>query len=171
MLPVLAFVLAAILVLINNAMNITELVALSLDQRCGNFTFTEFDDATEFDSARIPTMPIYKYLRGYCMHHQTFKYKSKKSIVSVNRIAHFSGCSDECFVLGSIYIERLCKKQKLPLTKQNVHRFIATAVLIATKFHNDYRVKNSGFSRLSGLKLSGMMTHLIQIHSIISIAT
>ena len=158
---VLAFVIA-VFVSIDTAMNITELVALSLDRRCGNFTFTEFDDATEFDSARIPTMPIYKYLRGYAL--LVIQYKSNKRIVRINRIARYSGCTEECFVIGSIYIERLCKKQKLPLTKQNVHRLIATAVLIATKFHNDYRVKNSGFSHLSGLKLFGMMTNLILIH-------
>ena len=74
----------------------------------------------------------------------------------VNRISYYSTCSDACFVIASIYIERLCQIKNLTLTHQNIHRVIGSSVIIAIKFYDDHRICNRDFSRCAGIRLFGM---------------
>ena len=68
-------------------------------------------------------------------------------------------------MVASIYIERVCRMHRITLTKQNVHRLMAAAVLITVKFHNDYRVRDEKFAFSAGLPLKGMMRHSIAYYS------
>ena len=83
---------------------------------------------------------------------------------NMNRISQGSRCSDKCFVIAVVYIERLCDTGSLVLTHQNVHRLIATTVAIADKFYDDNGVANCVFANSAGLPLWGMMTHFNSHH-------
>ena len=51
----------------------------------------------------------------------------------LERIAVFSGCSSECFVLMLIYIDRLVTNNSMQIDRLNVHRLTITANLIGCK--------------------------------------
>ena len=137
---------------INDAIPIWDLVSDSLNQRCRNMNHSSV--LTEFDSKHVPAIRLSYYLQGYV-------YSLDQTISRDRESPHSLSCNDECFVVASIYIERVCRMHKMTLTKQNVHRLMATAVLITVKFHNDYRVRDEKFAFSAGLPLKGMMRHSI----------
>jgi len=63
-------------------------------------------------------------------------------------------CSDECFVLALIYINRITKMQPtVTLCSVSAHRLVFFAVLVATKYHDDERYSNSYYAKCGGLPL------------------
>jgi len=70
----------------------------------------------------------------------------------VNRIFFYSNCSEECFVIALIYIERLIGLNKRFFVNEfNVHRLILTSVMIAAKYCDDQHFHNSYYCRVGGL--------------------
>jgi len=68
------------------------------------------------------------------------------------RIANYTNCSEECFVIALIYIDRLIKKNgDLHLVFQNVHRLILTSILVSTKFFDDQYFNNAYFGKVCGI--------------------
>lgn len=76
----------------------------------------------------------------------------------LQRIAQFSGCSDQCFVLMLIYIDRLVTKKNIALDAYNVHRLIISAILLSAKFFDDHFFFNPHFALVGGLKEREMNT-------------
>jgi hypothetical protein len=67
------------------------------------------------------------------------------------RISKFSGCSDECFVLALIYIDRLITKRRIILDQYNVHRLLVTSVMLAAKFFDDHYLDNQHYAAVGGV--------------------
>jgi len=67
------------------------------------------------------------------------------------RISKFSGCSDECFVLALIYIDRLITKRRIVLDQFNVHRLLVTSVMLAAKFFDDHYLDNQHYAAVGGV--------------------
>lgn len=85
---------------------------------------------TKFHGLRAPSIGIKDYLQ---------------------RISKFSGCSDECFVLGLIYIDRLITKKRIILDPLNVHRLLVTSVMLAAKFFDDHYLDNQHYAAVGGV--------------------
>ena len=85
---------------------------------------------TKFHGLRAPSIPLPEYLQ---------------------RIAQFSGCSNEAFVLMLIYLDRLVTNKDIPLDSLNVHRLVITGTLLAAKFFDDHYLDNSHYSAVGGL--------------------
>jgi hypothetical protein len=69
--------------------------------------------STCFHAKRAPTIGIEYYL---------------------SRIREFFACSDTCFVLALIYIDRA----GLPISGLTCHRLLLTSIMLAAKFHDDW---------------------------------
>jgi len=86
-----------------------------------------------FDCARVvPSMTIESYLE---------------------RMADHFYCSDACFVLALVYIDRVMTS--LPgfmVTSLNVHKLALASVLMAIKFHEDNQYSNSYYAKVGGVK-------------------
>jgi len=75
----------------------------------------------------------------------------------VSRIFLYSNCSNECFLLALIYIERLVRRNKsFVVNYNNVHRLTLTSVLIAAKWFDDDHFGNAYYSRVGGLSCKEM---------------
>jgi len=85
---------------------------------------------TKFHGLRAPSIALPDYLQ---------------------RIAQFSGCSKECFVLMLVYIDRLVTNKEIPLDALNVHRLVITGTLLAAKFFDDHYLDNAHYSAVGGL--------------------
>jgi len=77
----------------------------------------------------------------------------------LGRILRYSRCSDGCFVMALVYVDRLIETQQLVLTSLNAHRLLITCVMLAAKFHDDLFYNNAYYSKLGGLSL-GELNHL-----------
>lgn len=72
----------------------------------------------------------------------------------LDRILKYSSCSNECFVLALIYIDRLIQFNNFALTSFNVHRVIITSILVAAKFFDDQYYNNAYYARVGGVPCS-----------------
>mmetsp|Transcript_22711 Transcript_22711/g.31133 ORF Transcript_22711/g.31133 Transcript_22711/m.31133 type:complete len:740 (-) Transcript_22711:255-2474(-) len=70
------------------------------------------------------------------------------------RIQKHSKCSDACFLLALIYIDRLALNKGLKLTVLNIHRLLITCIMVAAKFHDDLFYNNDFYAKLGGLSLT-----------------
>eukprot|EP00300_Choanocystis_sp_HF-7_P036436 c52282_g1_i1.p1 GENE.c52282_g1_i1~~c52282_g1_i1.p1 ORF type:complete len:322 (-),score=54.12 c52282_g1_i1:234-1199(-) len=72
----------------------------------------------------------------------------------LERIAEYAACSAECFLIAPVLIGRLEKAYgKALLCSRTVHRLTLTAVMLATKTHDDLFLNNACFAKVGGLSL------------------
>jgi hypothetical protein len=79
----------------------------------------------------------------------------KVSISSYSsRIYKYLRCTDECFVLCMVYIDRVVKAhQGLEVTDLTCHRLFFISAVVAAKFHDDMYAGNDYFAKVGGLDL------------------
>jgi len=80
----------------------------------------------------------------------------------LQRIAKYSSCSEECFILALIYIDRLIRRNgKFLVNSLNVHRLVITSVMLGAKFFDDQYFNNKYFGKVGGV--SGREMNLLEI--------
>lgn len=68
------------------------------------------------------------------------------------RLKSYFLCSDECHVLGLVYIERILERDSsFLITELNVHRILLVATVIAAKFQDDEVYSNRYYARVGGV--------------------
>jgi len=86
-------------------------------------------------------------------------YAPEVSILSyLERIRKYARCSESCFVVALIYIDRMIEMRNIVLSNLNVHRVVITSVLIAAKFLDDLFYNNAFYARLGGISTGEMNT-------------
>ncbi|CAD8072609.1 unnamed protein product [Paramecium primaurelia] len=89
-----------------------------------------------FDSECIPSVTLENYLI---------------------RIKRCAKCSEECFIIAIIYLERIQElNQELQFNRQNIHRFFIIAIVLAIKFHDDDIFMNEYYARVGGISLQDL---------------
>lgn len=87
---------------------------------------------TVFHATRVPQVSIEDYLK---------------------RIAMYFPCSDECLVLGLVYIDRVLHLHPdFVVSGLSIHRLLVTAITLSAKFHNDLFFRNEHYAKVAGLK-------------------
>eukprot|EP00922_Rhytidocystis_sp_ex-Travisia-forbesii_P003873 GHVS01005604.1.p1 GENE.GHVS01005604.1~~GHVS01005604.1.p1 ORF type:complete len:228 (+),score=26.38 GHVS01005604.1:198-881(+) len=103
---------------------LTHLVSLSPAGRGGQIT--------RFHAIKAPDISIKDYLE---------------------RISKYFGCSNECFVLSLVYIDRIVKlHDEFSVNLLNIHRLLITSVMLAAKFFDDVYYSNAFYARVGGVK-------------------
>jgi Cyclin len=74
----------------------------------------------------------------------------------LSRIHRYASCSNECFILALIYVDRLIQRNNFLLTELNVHRVVVTSVLLAAKFFDDAYYNNAYYAKVGGVLVSEM---------------
>jgi len=88
---------------------------------------------THFHCVRAPQLSIYDYLL---------------------RISKYFQCSNECFVLCLVYIDRIVKLHpEFTICTLNIHRLLVTSVMLAVKFFDDVYYSNAYYAKVGGVKL------------------
>jgi len=108
-------------------------LARVLTELCKRNDHIQIDPAhvTKFHALRPPAISIEDYL---------------------NRISKYSGCSEECFILSLIYIDRLINQnQNLIVNSFCVHRLIITSLMLAAKFFDDQYFNNAYYGKVGGV--------------------
>ena len=73
----------------------------------------------------------------------------------LSRLATYMRCSNECFIVALIYIERVHKKEPDFLINSScIHRLYFTSVVIAAKYLDDVHFKNSYYSKVGGISVA-----------------
>lgn len=102
---------------------LTHLVSLSPAER---------GQVTRFHAVKAPDISIRDYLE---------------------RIQRYFGCSNECFVLSLIYIDRVVKiHEEFTVSILNIHRLLITSVMLAAKFFDDIYFSNAFYARVGGVR-------------------
>jgi len=92
---------------------------------------TNHAPVTRFHTLRAPEITVKAYL---------------------NRIAMYSMCSEESFILALIYIDRLNEVNgNFMVNSLNIHRIIITSIMVAAKFFDDQYSNNAYFGKVGGV--------------------
>lgn len=87
---------------------------------------------TRFHAVRAPLLSIHEYIQ---------------------RIATYFRCSDECFVLALVYIDRIMKLHpEFTICNLNIHRLLVTSVMLSAKFFDDVYYSNAYYARVGGVR-------------------
>lgn len=90
--------------------------------------------------------------------HTSFEASTPPSITIrdyVQRISRYSQCNAQCFIIALIYIDRLIQRNPAFLvTELNVHRLFITSIVAASKYSNDFFLKNSFYAKVGGISAS-----------------
>lgn len=72
----------------------------------------------------------------------------------IKRLRKYFLCSDECFVMALVYIDKIGKtNDSMTVCDLTVHRLLVIAVMIASKFHDDKFYDNRYYGKAGGLSL------------------
>jgi len=75
----------------------------------------------------------------------------------LQRIAKYSSCSEECFVLALIYIDRIIRKNSnFRVNSLNVHRLMITSIMLGAKYSYNHYFNNAYFGKIGGVSLKEM---------------
>eukprot|EP00826_Nyctotherus_ovalis_P010026 TRINITY_DN1265_c0_g3_i3.p1 TRINITY_DN1265_c0_g3~~TRINITY_DN1265_c0_g3_i3.p1 ORF type:complete len:175 (-),score=50.32 TRINITY_DN1265_c0_g3_i3:18-542(-) len=89
---------------------------------------------TNFDSCELPTISFHDYLA---------------------RIRKYIDCSESCFILAFIYIDRALQNNSfLTLSCLNVHRLALAATILAVKYLEDLYSRNIIYAKIGGVTLA-----------------
>ncbi|XVF06105.1 hypothetical protein REPUB_Repub06bG0019400 [Reevesia pubescens] len=93
------------------------------------------DVITKFHGSKAPALSIGQYIK---------------------RIFKYSKCSNSCFVVAIIYIDRFLQRMDAYLTSFNVHRLLITSVMVAAKFMDDQCNNNAYYAKVGGVSTEEM---------------
>ena len=69
----------------------------------------------------------------------------------LERIAHYSECSDEALVMAFIHISRIShNKPGFHLNALSIHRLLLTAIMCTAKYFDDSYYNNNFYSKIGG---------------------
>lgn len=72
----------------------------------------------------------------------------------IKRLRKYFRCSDECFVIALVYIDRIGKRHtSMAVCELTVHRLLVIALMIAAKFHDDMFYSNRHYGKAGGLTI------------------
>ncbi|MBA0680846.1 hypothetical protein Goari_012523 [Gossypium aridum] len=74
----------------------------------------------------------------------------------VERIFKYCKCSNSCFVVAVIYIDRFLQRIDAYLTSLSVHRLLITSVMVAAKFLDDQHYNNAYYAKVGGISIEEM---------------
>ncbi|KAB2071457.1 hypothetical protein E1A91_A08G230800v1 [Gossypium mustelinum] len=74
----------------------------------------------------------------------------------VERIFKYCKCSNSCFVVALIYIDRFLQRIDAYLTSLSVHRLLITSVMVAAKFMDDQHYNNAYYAKVGGISREEM---------------
>ena len=107
-----------------------------------------------FDSSKVPAISIYDYFA---------------------RIHQYADCSESCFILAFIFIDRaLQKNPSFVLSMKSIHRLTLTAIVLAIKFSDDIYADNVVYSKIGGVALQELnlleveMLNMLQFNLFVS---
>jgi hypothetical protein len=90
------------------------------------------DEKSPFTHQNVPSISIYDYLL---------------------RILNYSKMDKSTLIISLIYIDNICQKKDIILTKYNVHRILFSSILVAIKYNEDKIYDNLFYSKVAGISL------------------
>ena len=122
-------------------------VAEYVAEKCTeNHQYLDTTHFTRFHSSGIPNITLPDYFR---------------------RVAKYSHCSAECFIVALCYIQKYCEASKSALTLRNAHRLTICAVMLAAKLRDDVFYANKYYSSIGGI--SGREINELELDLLVTI--
>ena len=90
-------------------------------------------EKSQFNHKNIPKISLYDYLF---------------------RIQKYAEIEDSTIIIALIYIDRICNKKGIILSKYNIHRILFTSILISIKYNEDIIYSNLFYSKIAGISVN-----------------
>ena len=100
-------------------------------------------------NSKNPIKEISPFKRDYVPKISLFDY--------LYRIQKYTGVENSTLILALIYIDRICSKKQVTLTKYNIHRLLFTSIIIAIKYNEDTKYDNVFYSKIGGVSTNELL--------------
>jgi hypothetical protein len=84
------------------------------------------------------------------------------------RIRQYSTCSDACFLIAIIYLDRLQVMSPLTVDPLSIHRLFITSLMLAAKSFDDSHQRNSVYARIGGVSTAEVNALEVEFLSLIN---
>lgn len=89
---------------------------------------------------------------------QTHLYSLKVPKISIKqylkRISNFFACSEECYVMALVYIDRITNsKCGVTVCNRSAHRLLLVAMMLAAKIQDDFSYSSTYYARVGGMSV------------------
>jgi hypothetical protein len=71
----------------------------------------------------------------------------------IERILKYTHIEESTLIIALIYIDRLCDRQNVILSENNIHRIVLAAIILATKYNEDDFYSNNYYSKVGGISV------------------
>lgn len=71
----------------------------------------------------------------------------------LQRVATYAECSDPCYIMALIYLDRIQAHPDFRVNHLNIHRLLITSIMIAAKFFDDFYYNNAFYARIGGISV------------------
>lgn len=71
----------------------------------------------------------------------------------LSRIQKYSEIENSTIIISLIYLDRICSKKGIKLTKYNIHRLLFTSILVAIKYNEDIIYDTKFYSKIAGVSV------------------
>lgn len=82
------------------------------------------------------------------------------------RLLQLNRCSKPCVALALVYMFRVQSFHYMHINEYNVHRLLCTALMLATKWHDDVSFDNAHYAQVAGIASTEEM-NLLEVHMLI----
>ena len=69
------------------------------------------------------------------------------------RIQKYSEIENSTIIISLIYLDRICSKKGIKLTKYNIHRILFSSILVAIKYNEDIIYDTKFYSKIAGVSV------------------
>lgn len=101
-------------------------------------------------------LPINKSLiekqKKFCFYSPIPSLISIKSYIE--RLCRFTHCEECSLIMALIYIDRVCERMNIIITKKNIYRLFLICLITSIKYNEDECYTNSYYAKIGGLSLN-----------------
>lgn len=72
----------------------------------------------------------------------------------IERTLKYTHIEESTLVIALIYIDRLCDRQNVILSDNNIHRIVFTSIVLAIKYNEDDFYSNNYYSKVGGIAVN-----------------
>jgi len=76
----------------------------------------------------------------------------------LDRIIKYTKIESSTLILIFIYLDRICEKASIQMTKNNIHRLLLSSVIVAIKINEDDFYSNAFYAKVGGVSLQEINT-------------
>ena len=110
-----------------------------------------------FTKIIIDNLRCTRYMSDICLQKELMFYNDNIPQISIKeyceRIVELTHCEEGSFIASLLYVDRVCRYNKVILTLNNIHKLLFTSIIISIKYNEDQCYMDDYYAKVGGVSL------------------